>query len=107
MITEASLVNISESITKILNALLGFQVAATMFKISLSIKENLGEITETTKIKLKNSFYIFAFIFSLLIIIEVFFVYTKLSFLHAVLLNAIIFSLLAVVDMVIMSFLLV
>ena len=46
-------------------------------------------------------------VFSVLVIVEVFFVYTKLTFLMCVLLNAIIFSSLAIVNCVIMWILLV
>ena len=97
--------NLSLSIAKLFDFMLSLQIDYTMLKLALSIKVNLGEIHYCRKVQRKKNFAVFAVIMTLLMITEIFFVYLKLNAQKACLLNAITFSILALINVVIMFYL--
>ena len=97
--------NVSLSIAKLFDFMLSLQIDYTMLKLALSIKVTLGEIHYCHKVQRKKIFVVFSAIMILLMVTEIFFVYLTLNAQWACLLNAITFSILALINVVIMLYL--
>ena len=76
-----------------------------MLKLALSIRVTLGEIHYYQKVQRKKFFVVFSAIMILLMVTEIFFVYLTLNAQWACLYNAITFSILALINVVIMAYL--